>query len=96
MMYDDWDGHDWGWGTWLGMGAMMAGGTALLVLLVILVVRATAEPQPPTTEAATRRWRQGPPVPSPATSAERLLDQRFARGDVNEKEYLARRDLLRS
>lgn len=96
MMYDDWDGHDWGWGALLGMGAMTAGVTAVLVLLVVLVVRATAEPRPPTTQAPTRDQNEGPPATSPAISAARLLDERFARGDIDEQEYLARRDLLRS
>lgn len=96
MMYDDWDGHDWGWGALLGMGIMTAGVTAVLVLLVVLVVRTTAEAQPPTTQTPTRDQKEVPPATSAATSAERLLDERFARGDIDEQEYLARRNLLRS
>ena len=47
-MYDR-DGHDWDWGTWLGMGLMMAVLTAMVVAAVVLVVRATTGPQKTTT-----------------------------------------------
>ena len=44
MMYDR-DGHDWGWGTWLGMGLMMAVLAVLVVAAVVLVVCAATGPQ---------------------------------------------------
>ena len=97
MMYDDWDGHGWGWGTWLGMSVMMVGLTALLVLLVVLLVRATGASAPPSGPAAPPAQHEGSPsTRPPADSAQRLLDERFARGDIDEQEYLARRGLLRS
>ena len=47
MMYDR-DGHDWGWGTWLGMGLMMAVLAVLVVAAVVLVVcAATVRRRPP-------------------------------------------------
>lgn len=89
MMYDR-DGHDWGWGTWLGMGLMMTVLTVLVVVAVVLLVRATTGPQNTTTTPP------GPPPDTPRDSeAQRVLDERFARGDIDEGEYVARRDLLR-
>jgi len=41
----DRDRHDWGWGTWLGMGLMMTVLTVLVVAAAVLVVRATIGPQ---------------------------------------------------
>ena len=39
---------------------------------------------------------QAPAPPSPTTDAERLLAERFARGEIDVDEYTVRRDLLRS
>jgi uncharacterized membrane protein len=47
-MYDG-DVHDWGWGTWFGMGFMMTVLTVLVVATVVLVVRATTGPPGRTT-----------------------------------------------
>ena len=89
MMYDR-DGHDWGWGTWLGMGLMMTVLTVLVVAAVVLAVRATIGPQKTTTTPP------GTPPDTPRDSeAQQVLDERFARGDIDEGEYVARRDLLR-
>jgi putative membrane protein len=88
-MYDR-DGHDWGWGTWLGMGLMMAALAVLVVAAVVLVVRATTGPQKTSTSVP-----QETPMDTPRDSeAKRVLDERFARGDIDESEYVARRDLL--
>jgi putative membrane protein len=75
---------------------MAAGFAALPMLLHVLVVPATGAPEPPTPQVRTGDPASGPPVPPPAAPAERLLDERLARGDLDEEEYLARRDLLRS
>ena len=89
MMYDR-DGHDWGWGTWLGMGLMMAVLAVPVVAVVVLVVRAMAGPQKTTTSLPP-----GTPRDTPRDSeAQRVLHERFARGDIAEGEYVARRDLL--
>jgi putative membrane protein len=89
-MYDR-DGHGWGWGTWLGMGLMMTVLTVLVVAAVVLVVRAATGSQQPTT-----RLLPGAPRDTPRDGAAQrtLLDERFARGDIDEGEYVARRDLL--
>jgi putative membrane protein len=88
-MYDR-DGHDWGWGTWLGMGLMMTVLAVLVVATVVLVVRATTGPQKTTTTLPPET-----PTDTPRDSeAQVVLDLRFARGDIDEGEYVARRDLL--
>lgn len=84
------DAHDWGLGTWLGMSLMMTVLIVVVVAVVVLVVRATASQQqtssgyPPTTPRET----------SPDSEALRVLDERFARGDIDESDYVSRRHLL--
>lgn len=94
-MYDDrggWrNGGDWGmhegmgWGGWLVM-------TILLLLLVVLVVLAAL--------ALFRGWTpSGGSRTEPRrdrSAAEQLLDERFARGEIDEEEYRRRREALRS
>ena len=89
MMYDR-DGHDWGWGTWLGMGLMMTVLTVLAVTAVVLLVRATTGPEQ--TTGLPRGTKEDLPRDS---EAQRVLDERLARGEIDEREYRARRDLLR-
>jgi uncharacterized membrane protein len=89
VMYDS-DGHDWGWGTWLGMGLMMTLLTAVVVAAVVLVVRAVTAPQQPT--SVPRAASDGALQDS---DAQRVLDERLARGDIDEHDYLTRRNLLR-
>lgn len=91
MMHDDWDGHGWSWGGWLGMGLMMTAFIALLVLLVVLVLRAL---EPPSARQAPAAGSTGGPPPAPPGSAERLLAERFARGEIDAAEYSARREVL--
>jgi putative membrane protein len=99
---NDWYGHDWGWGSWLAMSVMMIGFTAVVVLLVALVVQALPGSRPPTDLRSTTPSPTGgggeisSATGRPSGSAERVLDERFARGDIDEQEYLTRRDLLRS
>lgn len=79
--------HDgWGWGAWLAMALMMLAFWGLLAALVVWVVRSGwhthTHPAPPPEGAK-----------DPALS---ILDERFARGEIDAEEYRARRDLLRS
>jgi uncharacterized membrane protein len=72
------------------MGLMMAVLTALVVAAVVLVVRATTGPQKTCTNLPP--WT---PRDTPGDSeAQRVLDERIARGDIDEGKYVARRDLL--
>lgn len=67
---------------------MMAVFIVLVVAAVVLVVRATSGPQQTTTS-----FTPGTPRDTPRESeAQRVLDERFARGDIDEREYVARRD----
>lgn len=79
----DWnDGSNWGSGHW-AMMAMMLLFAVLAVGTVVWVVRQTVRPQPH--------------LPAPPTSddrAARILDERFARGEIDEDEYTRRRKVL--
>lgn len=83
-MHDGMNG--WGWGGWLLMVLLGLLLLALIIGIVVLVARSAAPPPP----AA------GPDRGSGAASpAEHLLDERFARGEIDEEEYLRRRSVLR-
>jgi putative membrane protein len=70
----------WGWGAWLAMSLVMLLFWGLIIAAVIAVIRS---------------WRPGPREGRGGSSdALRLLDERFARGEIDEEEYRKRRDLL--
>ena len=72
-----------GWGGWLVMGLMMVIFWGIVIFGGIALWRAVA-----------RGDRQQPQIRE--MSAERLLDERFARGEIDVDEYTRRRELLRS
>ncbi len=94
----------WGWngGGWNGGGAwgiaselLMLVFLAALVVGVVLVVRALLTREAPSTDG-----RQSGPSPmyrgyEPA-SALRILEERYARGEIDREEFLARRQDLQS
>lgn len=88
-----WDGgwgymHDGlGWVGWLFMALMMVFLVALVVTVVVLLLRSTRAGAGPA--GGTGAGSTGP------GAAERLLDERFARGEIEEEEYLRRRSVLR-
>ncbi|MGW6913329.1 SHOCT domain-containing protein [Kitasatospora sp. NPDC054939] len=81
------DGGMSGWG-WFGMGIGLLLFTALLilggVLLLRVVDRSTGRPAPP-----------APPGVVGHLSAEQLLADRFARGEIDDREYRERLATLR-
>ncbi|MGZ5417740.1 MAG: SHOCT domain-containing protein [Nocardioides sp.] len=86
-MGDGYGGHGWGdgmgWGGWLMMGLFVVVCLALLGGLLYWLVQGTrggmsAQPSPPPTRP----------------SAQSALDERFARGDIDEDEYLRRKSVL--
>jgi putative membrane protein len=86
----------WGWG-YGGNGAWSIVGSLLSILVVgvILVVRSlTADRHP-----AAGQW-PTPPVPpeqgSVGSPALRILEERYARGDIDREEFLARKQDLTS
>ena len=84
-----------GYGYRDGWQMMDGGGTAatwIMMVLVVLVLAWVAGAlvmalrRPPVTPT--------PPSVPPENSARRTLDERFARGEIDEEEYLRRRSIL--
>ena len=84
MRYD-WHDHGWGAGNWIAMGLMMLLFWGLIAALVVYVVRSLG----------TRRD-DAAPTTSGRDAALAILDERFARGEIDAEEYEQRRRLLRS
>ncbi|MCL6549437.1 MAG: SHOCT domain-containing protein [Acidothermus cellulolyticus] len=80
----DWDtGPGWGgptWAGWLGMSLMMALAVALIVAVVMWLTRMLSS------APEARREQPG--------DALRILDERFARGELDEETYQRQRALL--
>lgn len=72
-----------GWGGWVVMTVMMLAFWGALVFGGVALWRALSREQ------------RGRPTDT-RSEAERLLDERFARGDIEEADYLHRRELLRT
>lgn len=84
-MWDDgmWGGGMHGWG-WVGL--------ALLALVLVLVAAAAVV----LAVSLGRSGSKGEPPPVGGQSeADRVLDERYARGEIDEQEYLHRRAVLR-
>jgi len=79
-MMNDW-GMGWGWGGGMFFGPvfMIAGPVLLIVLVVVLVRWMTAERDMPRDRTPTPR---------------EILDQRFAKGEIDREDYDARRKAL--
>jgi len=81
-------GYDWGWGAWLAMSVMMVLFWGLVIAGIVVLVR-----------YLTGARQGGPPAAHSdrgRPSAEELLDERFARGEIDQDEYTRRRELLRA
>jgi putative membrane protein len=74
-----WDWHGYSWWWFVAMPLGMLGFWALVAWAVVTVMRGT---------------RTTPPATAPA-EAERILAERYARGDIDPAEYHARLDDLR-
>ncbi len=77
-----WHDRGWGPGAWIAMALIMVVFWGSVVALIVYAVRASHHPAPSA-------------IP-PANDAERILDERFARGEIDADEYQHRRELLRS
>jgi putative membrane protein len=77
-----WYGDGPGWAGWIVMTVMMLVFWGLLVFGGIAIWRSVTRDD--------RRSREG------RRDAEQLLDERFARGEIDEDDYTKRRELLRS
>ncbi len=78
MMWD----NGWGAGQWVAMSLMMVLFWGLIVVGVVALVR------------STRPGGHGAPPPGSGHGARRILDERFARGEIDADDYAQRRDLL--
>ena len=81
-----WSNGGWGWGAWIFMAIMMLIFFALAAAAVVALIRASDR----------RRPQMAPPPATGSDDALRLLDERFARGDIDTDDYTKRRELLRS
>ena len=84
MMYG-YGGVDWGLGGWIVVAILMVLFWGAVVAVVISVVRHRMPQEP-----------QAAPQVHPMANAEQILGERFARGEIDESEYRARRAALRS
>lgn len=80
-----WQHGQWGAGEWLAMSLVMLLFWSAVIGLGVWVVRSTGHHA-----AAPLMGQQSSP------RAERVLAERFARGEIDEQEYVRCRDLLRS
>ena len=77
----------WGWGAWLGMSLLMLAFWGLLAVGVVALVRTVRRDDQPRSAEPMR-------VGAPDANARDVLDERFARGEIDADEYTRRRDLL--
>jgi putative membrane protein len=78
--------HDgMGWGGWLVMTVVLILLLTLVVLAFLALFRGTGSFRGPAEQDRRRR-----------SSADEILDERFARGEIDEEEYRRRREALRS
>jgi putative membrane protein len=82
MGYND---GNWGAGEWLAMGTMMLVFWGLVIGLVVWAVRSSRSGD-----------QRGRPEGGRSSGADTLLAERYARGEIDEDEFLRRRDLLHS
>ncbi|HEX9410704.1 MAG TPA: SHOCT domain-containing protein [Actinomycetota bacterium] len=74
----------WGWhdgGSWWVMVVWMGVFWGLIVAGILLVMRMATRSAPP-------------PPDQEESSGRRILDERFARGEIDEQEYRRRREIL--
>lgn len=78
-MSDGWNGHGWGGGGWLAMALLMVLFWGTIVAIVVTISRRS----------------HGEPPPVPGNNALHVLDERFARGEIDVEEYHTRRNILK-
>ena len=77
------DGGGWGAGQWVAMALMMLVFWSAVVALIIAFLRRPGVHHDSALPRATHE------------NAERILGERFARGEIDEEEFMRRRDALR-
>lgn len=87
MMDEGWHGNGWGGGHWIAAIVMMVLFWGVIAAVVLAVIRSSGW--------SRHDHRELPTPPNAVNDAERILHERFARGDIDEAEYTRRHDLLR-
>ena len=87
-----WYGGHGGWGGWVAMTVAMLAFWSILIAAIVVIAKAWRGGDGASSGGTTRE-------PSDGTTREpedalRVLDERFARGEIEAEEYTARRDLL--
>lgn len=82
-MMQRWNDGGWSGGQWLAMGLMMLVFWTAVVLVVVVFIRRPPGRRDTATASPTHH------------EAERILNERFARGEIDEDEFTRRRDALR-
>ena len=82
-MMNNWNGSG-AWTAWFAMGFMMLMFWGLIVAVIFIAIRSGGH-DPERSSAGTNRGNE----------ALRLLDTRFASGEIDADEYTSRRELLR-
>lgn len=77
-----WYANGMGWGGWVAMSLVMVLFWALVIFAVVAIFRGSG--------------RRDDERPSVERDAMAILDERFARGEIDEEEYRRRREALRS
>ena len=85
MMYG-WLNGGWGWAAWLAMGLMMLVFWGSIAALVIVLLRSSGHRHDGAPQGDSRSGGDAFPI----------LDERFARGEIDADEYTRRRDVLRA
>jgi putative membrane protein len=81
-----WNWHTgWSWWGWLGMSVSMVIFWGLVIWGIVVLVRYLTTPE-----------RQAPSSDQRSTSPDTILAERFARGEIDDREYAHKREMLRS
>ena len=88
-MHNGWNGDGWGAGAWIAMIFMMVVFSSVIAAIVVAVVRPAGWSRHDHHHGAALG------LPDPTHDAERILHERFARGELDEAEYTRRHDLLK-
>ncbi|MGG2461304.1 SHOCT domain-containing protein [Streptomyces sp. RGM 3693] len=94
-----WYGHGGGGWGWLAATVGMVLFWALVITVGVLIFRAVLRPGPSGEDETSRRypgWRPGGAPPGGSPTAERILAERYARGEIEDEEYQRRLAVLRS
>lgn len=79
------DGGSAPWGMWVAMAVMMTVFVVAAAWVIVTLIRHTGSP---------RTQHQAVPGGPPQTSAAAILDERFARGEIDADEYTHRKAAL--